>query len=117
MTDWISCCVPFCRRRTCLTTSEWICHEHWPLVDRRLKAYWRRQMRKRHREWEVAEACYQARDAAIVAEADPRGIHIEDPIWAFMEKREKARHRWWVSHTTIWGRIKRQAITRAAGGL
>lgn len=31
------CCVPFCRRTSTLFPSEWICGEHWRLVDRDLK--------------------------------------------------------------------------------
>lgn len=32
-----SCCVPFCRRTSTLFRDEWICGEHWRLVDRDLK--------------------------------------------------------------------------------
>lgn len=31
------CCVPFCRRTSTLFRDEWICGEHWRLVDRDLK--------------------------------------------------------------------------------
>lgn len=109
--------MPFCRRRTGRTKGEWICCDHWPLVDSRLRRYWRKQMRKLYRKWEAADSAYSFRNAELVAEADPRGIHIEDPVWALREAREKAAKRWRAAHATIWTRIKRQAITRAAGDL
>lgn len=86
-----NCCVPFCRRTSTLFQAEWIYADHWRLVDRSLKRFWRQQMRKLYRAWEAAEA------------RDPQG----------REPRRAAR-RWHAADRTIWQRIKRQAITRAA---
>lgn len=32
-----ACCVPFCRRTSTLFPHEWVCGDHWRLVDRSLK--------------------------------------------------------------------------------
>lgn len=117
MTARKTCCVPFCRRTTGRDPSsfEWICGDHWRLVDRRLKSAWRRQLKRRYAVWYKANAAYLARDAEIVAEADPRGIHNNDPAWALIDAEKRAAGLWWSSYRLWWKRIKDQAIERAAG--
>lgn len=47
MTTRLHCCVPFCRRTTAHTEfSEWLCGDHWRLVDRRRRQVYGRYMRQ-----------------------------------------------------------------------
>lgn len=47
MTARLPCCVPFCRRSTARTEfSEWLCGDHWRLVDRRRRRVYGRYMRQ-----------------------------------------------------------------------
>lgn len=40
------CAVPGCRRTSELFRNEWLCADHWRLVDRSLKTYRTRHLRK-----------------------------------------------------------------------
>lgn len=43
----IACCVPFCRRTTGRTEfSEWLCGDHWRLIDKRRRQVYGRYMRQ-----------------------------------------------------------------------
>lgn len=43
------CCVPFCRRTTAGSGSEWVCSVHWPKVSKPLKERLQRARRIRRR--------------------------------------------------------------------
>jgi hypothetical protein len=41
------CVVPFCRRTTaCVDFEQWICGEHWRLIDRARRRVYRRHLRR-----------------------------------------------------------------------
>jgi hypothetical protein len=42
----VACCVPFCRRTTARQFVEWICREHWLLIDPRKRRVYARQRRR-----------------------------------------------------------------------
>lgn len=49
--DRTPCCVPYCRRSTKHSYSEWICSVHWPAVPKRLKrrlSLFKRRYRQRY---------------------------------------------------------------------
>lgn len=47
MSARLACCVPFCRRTTGRTEfSEWLCGEHWRLVDKRKRRIYGRYVRQ-----------------------------------------------------------------------
>ena len=115
---WTVCCVPFCRRRTGRTKEEWICGKHWALVDSLLRRYWRRQMKKLHARWFLADERLQTRKAELMADHGEGFVPPwSDVLWSLFRIEERARRRWWRAHNTIWNRIKRQAITRAGEGV
>lgn len=82
-----SCCVPFCRRTSTLFRDEWVCGEHWRLVDRSLKRLRSTLRRRWVKRWRAAQ--YRRRVDLNIA-------------WRRVE-------------AAIWRRMKRQAIERAAG--
>lgn len=108
-----SCCVPFCRRTTAAFPPghEWVCGEHWRLVDRALKAL-RRKFRLRYeRRWSASTFDLIAAQAGRYVDE-----YIRDPTW----QREYATHcaidrQWSTFERGIWRRMKRQAIERATG--
>lgn len=90
-TKRLLCCVPFCRRTRADDGDfvEWMCGDHYRLVDRRLKTL-RSRIRRR---------CEK-----IVRGADYRRgwVHL---------RVTRAHH----TDNLLWDRMKRQAIERAAG--
>lgn len=124
MTGRIGCVVPGCRRTRgdrkgdpLQPGMEWICGEHWALVDRSLK---RLRARSRRR-WDRRIALAKRAGARFLEESSRSatpGSHAYldlTPLYASASKlrhAEDARRRilgW------IWERMKRQAIERAAG--
>lgn len=106
------CCVPFCRRTSTRFPQEWVCGEHWRLVDRDLKRFRTKQLRKITRliERYDAEMC-----AAQAKHTDGRGVTSDhDDIWRAAWKGVHARRRWRRLERAIWRKMKDQAITRAA---
>lgn len=52
------CVVPFCRRTSTLFPSEWICGDHWRLVDRSLKMFRTKRLKaaqRNRKRWERLE--------------------------------------------------------------
>lgn len=111
MTDFAHCCVPHCRRRSSKFTREWLCADHWRLVDRRLKVFRTRQLKKLYRAWEHANAICEAR----LREIAPLAAVDDDLAWSLAMDRSKATRRWYRAEKLIWRRMKDQAITRAGG--
>lgn len=52
-----SCIVPFCRRTSTVMPGEWVCGEHWRLVDRGLKRVRTRLIRRwrRNGRWDAPD--------------------------------------------------------------
>jgi len=97
---WSACAVPFCRRRSrrFRPGEEWLCGEHWRLVDRALKTFWRKRLQTLYLRWAKAKA-----------------IHDATPTRdAWMAERSTAR-RWHRTRDLLWRRMKRQAVERSAG--
>jgi hypothetical protein len=47
VTRRLACCVPFCRRSTGRTEfSEWLCGDHWRLIDKSKRRVYGRYMRQ-----------------------------------------------------------------------
>lgn len=111
MTTWTHCCVPGCRRRSSKFKEEWLCGDHWRLVDRRLKTFRTKRLRQLYRRWEKADAACRAREAEIpgVKAVD------DDLLWSLAMARSRASRRWRRAEALIWTRMKGQAIERAAG--
>lgn len=103
-----SCIVPFCRRTSTRFRDEWVCGEHWRLVDRSLKRFRSQRLRKAARLFDRYEAEHAALVAAFVTGSDhmPLVIAANRQLWA--------RDRWRRIEAATWRRMKDQAITRAA---
>lgn len=86
------CCVPFCRRTSTRFPQEWLCADHWRLVDRDLKRFRTKRLKALYRAWEKLEATVPGSLSTAAAA-----------------------RRWHRSEDLIWRRMKHQAITRAAG--
>lgn len=87
-----ACCVPFCRRTSTLFPKEWLCADHWRLVERRLKRFRTKRLNQLRGRWQKAYA--------------------EEPQ---SKRATMARQAYWRAEALIWERMKRQAISRAAG--
>lgn len=85
-----ACCVPFCRRTSTLFKDEWLCADHWRLVDPQLKRLRTRLIRRWRLRYERTLPDSRARYVAAVV--------------------------WRRGDYAIWRRMKAQAIERAAGG-
>lgn len=108
-----TCCVLGCRRTSTLFKGEWICGDHWRSVDKTLRVFYRKQLRKLCRAYEKAEALAQAAETAAIG-----SDHTSEPYhraWETHCAMRRAGNRYWRADATIWGRIKRQADERAAG--
>lgn len=100
----LRCCVPFCNRTRgqrkgedpIREGEEWICHEHWRAVPRKMKAFKRRAKAK----WKRAVG----RRDALTGMDDPNYEPVMAELFA-----AKVRSKW------IWQRCKRAAIERAMG--
>lgn len=106
----IACCVPFCRRgsRKFPPGTEIICGKHWRLVDRALKRFRTRAL-KRLGQLHEAAAEIEAAQAAL-ASGGP-----EDAVWWAVDRRVKYGRRYRLVERATWRRMKRQAIERAGG--
>lgn len=101
--------MPFCRRTSTLFPGEWICGEHWRLVDRSLK-------RLRTRLLKRARAAWQKRHGAtLAAQADLRIGGLESAVWEAVHFEIAAENRLVRLEASTWRRIKAQAAERAAG--
>src|SRR5690349_21048332 len=106
----IRCCVPFCRRTSTRHSDEFLCADHWRLVDRRLKALRTRRLKVIHRRIETYEArLHVAQDALRRGGSD-------DDVWRWANKAADAAARRRRFLHGIWRRMKAQAIERAAMG-
>ena len=105
------CCVPGCRRSSTLFSREWMCGDHWRLVDRALKAFRTKRMRPLYRRWSTANALR----VAFQQDALSRGEEVGDGVWRLVDIERRAARRWWAAENLIWRKMKRQAIERAAG--
>lgn len=106
-----NCCVPFCRRTSTLFRGEWLCGDHWRLVDRPLKAFRTRRLREAYQEcerfWALAQAAQEEFAAGrMTLSLGPR---------AYRAKALRANARWQRLERATWARMKRQAIERGAG--
>jgi hypothetical protein len=85
----LPCLVPGCRHtRKAGGHPEWICHDHWALVDRRLKLRRREVSHRLRRRGELART------------ADSYEVLSDRAAWMM---------------AMLWRRMKAQAIERAAG--
>lgn len=84
------CCVPFCTHtsRTFAPGHEWVCRDHWRLIDPELKRLRTRMVKRYVREGRVEKGA---------------GVY------------NCQRHSAWLTLGGWWRRAKRQAIERAAG--
>lgn len=92
----VQCCVPFCRRTTGQPFAEWICHVHWPMVPRSLKARYRLAKRIARR----------SRDRFGRQIREQEGYF--EPQWVRVQAARRL-------SGLIWDRCKRHAIEAAAG--
>lgn len=101
-----NCSVIGCHRTSRRFSGEWLCGDHWKLVDRPLKRFRTRRLR----EAQLVYDRYNGRMKAAQARGGP-----EDEIWKWGAKAAWALSRWWRLEAAAWRRMKRQAIERAAG--
>jgi hypothetical protein len=101
--------VPFCRRTSTHFKNEWLCGDHWRLVDRQLKRFRTKRLAVVWRLVERYEAETRAAQAAFAAGGR------ELPIWIWANRSADQRGRWRRLEAAIWRRMKRQAIERAMG--
>ena len=116
--DRQTCCVIGCRRTSRLFPGEWICGEHWRLVDRDIKRLRTKILKRRRRELEAAEARVEAARAAVSTNMpDPEHYRPEDiAAYQFAQaQRAGARKAYWSTVELFWRRMKRQATERALG--
>jgi hypothetical protein len=99
-----NCCVPFCRRTSTRFSAEWVCGEHWRLVDRDLKRFRTKRLRTIARLVESYAARAEGFKTAAEQFQDPASIRA---YWA--------RRRWRRVERATWARMKRQATERALG--
>jgi hypothetical protein len=92
MTARTACCVPFCARSTKGVWAEWLCSDHWKLVDRSLKALRTRSRRRWRKRGEIED----------VEQDGSKGYRL-------------TRRRAWRVDRGYWRRMVRQAIERASG--
>jgi hypothetical protein len=96
-----------------LFKGEWICGDHWRLVDRGLKAAYRKQLRKLAKRYEKAAAfAASAETASVGSDHTSEAYHR---AWDTHRKMGRARRRYWAADGIFWFRIKRQATERASG--
>lgn len=110
MTAFTHCCVPGCRRRSSKFKSEWLCGDHWRLVDKRLKVYRTKRLKRLVRACEAANWWLHLAQVLFVSGWGP-----EVDVWKYADPAARAYGKWWRIENLIWQRMKRQAITRAAG--
>lgn len=97
------CVVLGCHRTSRRFPNEWICGDHWRLVDREKKLLYRRLRRRYDQRW-----------AALKAEHDSHPV--DSKARYLVGRRLDALNAWWDRvDERQWGRMKAQAIERAAG--
>jgi len=97
MTKRVACCVPFCRRTTSADTSEWLCPNHWRIVQPSIKqAYFRTLLRMR----KVLRRKPQYRRYWELPPGSPARMSAIDM---------------WARYRSAWAKCKRDAIEGAAG--
>lgn len=105
-----ACSVPGCRRWSRRFNNEWICGDHWRLVDRSLKAFRTKRLKLISRLVEKHEAELAVLQARLV----PGGP--DDPnVWVAADRACQTRKRWRRLERATWAKMKRQAIFKAAG--
>lgn len=103
----IPCCVPFCRRTAPGSDGEIICGSHWRLIPKVRRRAFRRASKRMVTAIEVG--------AMRTTAPGECGIRIGG-IWrTFDDAGWDELHRAKRSMWRLWGRIKRDAIERAAG--
>jgi hypothetical protein len=102
-----SCIVPFCRRTSTLFSGEWVCADHWRLVDRGLKRFRTKRLRAIRRLADKYEALMRAAQARLP--------EAEEEVWRWADRGALQRRRWRTVERITWARMKRQAIERACG--
>ena len=113
-----SCCVIGCRRTSTLFPGEWICGEHWRMVDREIKRLRTKVLKRRGRECAAADARVEAARAALTANMPtPDRYRPEDLTALDLAQRQRAgaRRAYRANAAMFWNRIKRQATERALG--
>lgn len=113
-----TCCVIGCHRTSRLFPSEWICGEHWRMVDRDIKRLRTRILKRRGRECEAAQARVESARAALTANMPaPDRYRLEDLDAMELAQRQRigARRAYSACAAMFWARIKRQATERALG--
>ena len=105
-----NCCVPFCRRTSTLFRGEWLCGDHWRLVDRSLKTFRTRRLKVAYRAVEKAD------DLSVITEREfNEGRVSRSTLDDHLAFAERTYARWGRLERATWARMKRQAIQRAGG--
>lgn len=98
------CCVPFCRRWSKRFETEWLCGEHWRLVDRGLKRFRTKRLKEIALLFEKIDGILKATDQ----EAQPdQAAGLKVRLW-------HTSRRWHRLERATWSKMKKQAIERAA---
>jgi hypothetical protein len=103
------CIVPFCRRTSTLFKGEWVCGEHWKLVDRSLKAYRTKRLKQITKAFEKEDALTREAQRLFALK---EGRELE--IWKHANRAADLAGKWRRVEALIWRKMKRQAIERAA---
>ena len=114
-----TCCVIGCRRTSTLFQGEWVCGDHWRLIDRSLKTIRTKLNCRWKKRWETARAQVDWARGVTAFNATP----TPDSYWPEDIQRElsmalalrQADRAWRRGHAGIWRRMKRQATERALG--
>jgi len=80
-----SCCVPGCRRWSTKFKHEWLCGDHWRLVDRRLKVYRTKRLKRLNQAVEAAEWWLHLAQTLFVAGWGP-----ELDVWKYADPAARA---------------------------
>jgi hypothetical protein len=113
-----TCCVIGCRRTSTLFEREWICGEHWRLVDRDVKRLRTKILKRRRHEVEAAQGRFNAAcEALAVNKPDESRYRLEDlEAYDLAQAQLSGVNRgYWATVDLFWRRMKRQATERALG--
>lgn len=102
--------MPFCRRTSTKFKDEWVCADHWRLVNRALKAFRTKRLRQIGRACEKAVAMRK-----LLQHQMQEGTAVDRPPLSRAWTAEmRLIERWHRVERATWRRMKAQAIERAA---
>lgn len=93
-----TCAIIGCRRISTLFVGEWMCGNHWRMVDRALKTFRTRRLKQLYAAWEKVFAEYQA-------------VQTKE-TWLRVKRAADA---WDRADGITWRRMKKQATERSLG--